>query len=88
MCEVILVWFEVPVDDAIVVEILQSQYCLCKVHPGHIHRQGTHVLQKGGAVSTCKDQWRDRNHCSKSTCFQPQFFYALANLAADLQHIP
>lgn len=55
--EVSLVWFEIPVDDAIIVEILQSKYCLRKVHPGHIHRQGTHVLQKGGTVSTCKDQW-------------------------------
>lgn len=39
-----LVRFKVPVHDAIVVEILQSQDRLCKVHPGHIYRQGTHVL--------------------------------------------
>ena len=54
-----LVWFKVPVDNAIVVQILQSQHRLCKVHPGHVHRQRTHVLQKGGTVSPCKDQWTE-----------------------------
>lgn len=80
-----LVWFEVPVHDAIVVEILQSQYCLCKVHPGHIHRQRTHVLQKSGTVSTCKDQWsgcyRTQGTRSKCTAFKLQHY-------ADLRHIP
>lgn len=49
--QVSLVRFEVTVDDAVVVEILQSQDGLCEVHPGHIHRQRSHVLQQGGAVS-------------------------------------
>lgn len=76
--EVSLVWFQVPVDNAIVMEILQSQDCLCKVHPGHIHRQGTHVLQKGGTVSTCTHTSTDvfrvihTSHCSKVYCFQSQ----------------
>lgn len=51
-----LVRFEIPVDDAVVVEILQSQDGFCKVHAGHVHRQRAHVLQQGGTVSTCKEQ--------------------------------
>ena len=61
MCKASLVWFEVSVDDAIVVEILQCQHRLCKIHPGHIHRQRTHVLQKSGTVSTFRDK------CSENT---------------------
>jgi len=45
MYEVSLVRFEIPVDDAVVVQILQSQYGLCKIHPGHVHRERTNVLQ-------------------------------------------
>lgn len=51
-----LVRFEVSVDDAVVVEILQSEDGLGEVHASHIHRQRADVLQQRGAVSTCRGQ--------------------------------
>ena len=45
-----LVRLEVAVHDAIVMQVLQRQHCLSKVHAGHLHRQCPNVLQQGGTV--------------------------------------
>ena len=47
-----LVGFEVPVDDAVVVEVLQGEDRLSKVHQGHVHWQRSHVLQQVSTVTT------------------------------------
>ena len=53
LCNVLLVWFEVSVNNAVVMEILQSQHGLSEVHACHIHRQRPDMLQERGTVSTC-----------------------------------
>lgn len=55
----VLVWFQVPVYDSIIMEIFQGQDCLSKVHPGHVDREGTHVLHQGSAVAPWKTQGKD-----------------------------
>lgn len=49
-----LVGFQVSVDDAVVVEILQRQDGLREVHPSHVDRQRSDVLQQRGAVAACR----------------------------------
>lgn len=49
---VLLVRLEVTVHYAIVVQVLQCQDGLCKVHACHFHRQSPDVLQQSGTVST------------------------------------
>ena len=39
-------------DDAVVVDVLQSQDSLGKVDGGHLQREGTHVLQQRRHIST------------------------------------
>lgn len=46
-----LVWFEVPMHNAVVVQILQSQDCFSKVHPRHFYRQWAHVFKEVGTIS-------------------------------------
>lgn len=53
---VLLVGFEIPVHDAVVVEILQGQNGLGEVHPGHVDGQRFDVLQQRGAVSPWRTQ--------------------------------
>lgn len=53
---VLLVRLEVSVHDAVVVQVLERQHRLSKVHASHVHRQRAHVLQQGGTVSTCRGQ--------------------------------
>lgn len=48
----ILVWLEVSVYDAIAVDVLQSQNCLSEVHPGHVQRQGSNILQQRRQVTS------------------------------------
>lgn len=50
----VLVGFQVSVDDAVVVKVLQRQDSLCEVHPSHVHWQRSNVLQQCGAVSACR----------------------------------
>lgn len=47
-----LVRFEISVHNAIVVKVLQGKYGLCKIHPGHVDREGADVLQQVGTIST------------------------------------
>lgn len=47
-----LVRFQVSVYDAVVVKVLQSQDSLSKIHPSHVHRQRTNVLQEVGTIPT------------------------------------
>ena len=47
----VLVRFEVSVNDAIAVDVLQSQHCLSKVHSGHLEREAAHVLDEGGHIT-------------------------------------
>ena len=47
-----LVGLEVAVHDAIVVDVLQRQYRLSKIHPCQFHGQSADVLQQGGTVTT------------------------------------
>lgn len=54
-----LVRLEVPVHDAIVVQVLQCQHRLSEVHAGHLHGQGPDVLQQGGAVPPCGGRSRE-----------------------------
>ena len=49
--EASLVGLEVPVHDAVVVDVLQGQHRLSEVHTGHLHGQRPDVLQQGGAVA-------------------------------------
>ena len=49
-----LVRLEVPVDDAVVVQVLQRQHRLGEVHARHVHGQRAHVLQERGTVATCR----------------------------------
>ncbi len=51
-----LVRFEIPVHDTIVVKVLQGQDCFSKVQPCHFYRQGAHVLEQVGAISTFMTQ--------------------------------
>lgn len=52
----LLVRFKIPMHDAVVVKVLQSQDRLSKIHPGHFHRQWAHVFQQVGTISTLKEQ--------------------------------
>ena len=48
----LLVRLEVTVHYAIVVQVLQCQDSLCKVHACHFNRESPNVLQQSGTVST------------------------------------
>lgn len=55
----ILVWFQIPVYNSIIMQIFQGQDCLSKVHPGHVNRERTHVLHQGSTVTSQKTQAED-----------------------------
>ena len=67
-----LVGLEVPVHDAVVVDVLQGQHRLSEVHTGHLHGQRPNVLQQGGAVSSyqntpCPSGGRTQTHTHTHT---------------------
>lgn len=48
----ILVRFQVTVNNSIVMQILQGQHGLSKIHPGHINRKGSNILQERSAIAS------------------------------------
>ncbi len=47
----LLIRFEIPMHNAIVVKVLQGQDCFSKVHPCHFYWQWAHVLEQVGTIS-------------------------------------
>lgn len=67
----LLVRFKIPMHDAVVVKVLQSQDRLGKIHPGHFHRQWAHVFQQVGTISTLKEQNTLKNNQNHSNSSDP-----------------